>query len=98
MIRHMVLFFVHAGVSAGDPRLRRAIAAEDALAGRVHTARSWRFGPNPTGRPDAADFAGTGDFGSADELRAFLEHPAHCEAGALWSEVARWTVADIELD
>lgn len=97
MIRHMVLFTLHDGVSADDPRVCRAIAAEHALAVEVPTGQGWRFGANPTGRPETADFAGTGDFGSFEELRAFLEHPAHREAAGLWTGLAHWLVADVEL-
>lgn len=97
MIRHMVLFTLHDGVSADDPRVRRAVAAENALPERIPAARTWTFAGNPTGRADAADFVGTGDFESADELSAFLGHPAHREAGRLWGEVAGWIVADLEI-
>lgn len=96
MIRHMVLFTLDDGVAADDPRVDRACAAEAALTARFPDVK-WTFGPNTAGRPDAADFAGTGDFASADSLGAFLADPAHREAGQLWGEIARWTVADLEV-
>jgi catechol 2,3-dioxygenase-like lactoylglutathione lyase family enzyme len=97
MIRHMVLFTLRDDVPYDDPRVQRACAAEEMLATRVPAARSWRFGANLAGRHDAADFAGTGDFESVSEIRAFLEHPAHLEAVGLCEGVARWLVADIDL-
>ncbi|MGI8448049.1 MAG: Dabb family protein [Streptosporangiaceae bacterium] len=96
MIRHMALFTLRDGVSADDPRVDRACAAEVALMARFPDV-DWTFGVNNTGRPDAADFAGTGDFPSNASLRAFLADPMHHEAGQLWGEIARWTVADIDV-
>lgn len=95
VIRHIVLFTLNPAVTDQDPRVRQAVIAEHEL---TAVAPSWRFGANPTGRRDAADFAATGDFVDAVELAAFLRHPAHQAAAHAWNDIAACHVADVELD
>lgn len=97
MIRHLVLFTLHDGVSPDGAAVRRACAAETALAARFPEVQ-WVFGPNRNGRAGAADFAGVGDFSSWAALDAFLADATHREAGLLWRDLADWFVADLEID
>lgn len=96
MIRHLVLFSLHEGVSRDEARVRQACAAEVALA-KAFPEVGWTFGPDVSGRVGAADFAGAGEFASTDALQAFIADPTHREAGRLWSGIADWIVADLEV-
>lgn len=96
-IRHLVLFHLLDGIDAHDPRVSAAVAVEQELARAIPGDHGWVFGRDVSRRPVSADFAGTGDFGSAEELAAFLAHPAHAAAGEAWSGLVRLTVADIEV-
>lgn len=97
MIRHIVLFRLNEGVTTSDARVQRACAAEVALA-KSFPGVGWTFGPDVSERPGAADFAGVGEFASNEALQAFLAEPVHREAGRLWSGIADWIVADLDID
>jgi hypothetical protein len=97
VIRHVVLFRLAEGIAGDDPRVVQAVAAEYRLAELVPEAAGWRFGPSVTHREVCADFAGVGDFDSLDALSRFLAHPAHRQAAGLWSGLATWSVADLDL-
>jgi hypothetical protein len=96
MIRHITLFTLHAGVAAEDARVTAAVQASRRLSELPH-AHSWLFESNISDRDIAADFAAIGDFDDIDGLAAFLRHPAHAVAGAMWSELATWVIADFPL-
>lgn len=98
MIRHVVLFRLHASVTVDDVRVRRAVAAEGRLAEVPIPQENWRFGANVTRRAVCADFVGVGDFASLDALNSFLIHPLHLAATQLWCDIATWTVAYLELE
>lgn len=92
-----MLFWLKPGIEQDDPRLLCAIAAEQSLATEIEQAADWRFARDVSDRKISADFAGVGDFESLEQLRQFLDHPAHRAIAELWSDLATWTIADIDI-
>ncbi|MEN3582864.1 MULTISPECIES: Dabb family protein [unclassified Streptomyces] len=97
MIRHLVLFRLHEGVTPEDPRALRGAEALGALGDRVPELLSWECGWNVSDRPIAYDFAVNSSVSDAEALARYLEHPAHRAAVALWREIATWVIADYEI-
>ncbi|MET9506049.1 Dabb family protein [Streptomyces sp. NPDC006259] len=94
MIRHLVLFKLHEGVTRDDPRVVAGEAAFRALGGQIEELRFWELGWNISDRPIAYDFAINSAVEDADALKRYIEHPAHQAGVALWREFATWVVAD----
>ncbi|MBD0739033.1 Dabb family protein [Streptomyces sp. CBMA29] len=97
MIRHLVLFRLNEGVRQDEPRVQAGARAFAELGGKVPETLSWECGWNITDRPIAYDFAINSAVADAAALTAYLEHPEHRAAVALWAEFATWVIADLEI-
>jgi hypothetical protein len=97
MIRHLVLFKLNEGVGKDEERVGAGARAFAELGARVPEVASWEWGWNVADRPIAYDFAINSSVPDTDALKRYLEHPAHQEAVAIWSEFATWVVADYEI-
>ncbi|MFF2852398.1 Dabb family protein [Streptomyces sp. NPDC058001] len=96
MIRHLVLFKLNDGVVREDPRVVEGVKAFKALGGLIPELAVWECEWNISDRPIAYDFAINAAVADADDLRRYLEHPAHQAGVALWREFATWVIADYE--
>jgi hypothetical protein len=94
MIRHLVLFKLHEGVSRDEPRVQAGARAFAELGGVIGELASWECGWNISGRPIAYDFAITSSVADEAALKAYAGHPAHQAAVALWDEFSTKVIAD----
>ncbi|MFD7546345.1 Dabb family protein [Streptomyces sp. NPDC059816] len=94
MIRHLVLFKLNDGVQRDDPRVVAGVEAFRALGGQIPELAFWECAWNISDRPIAYDFAINSAVADADDLKRYLEHPAHQAGVARWREFATWVVAD----
>lgn len=103
MVAHVVLYQLRPDLS--DAERTRVNAALVAAFSTIPTIRRYRVGRRlsiGTGYeaaiPARFDFFGVLEFDDEDGLRAYLEHPAHAELGALfWSCGERTLVFDYAL-
>jgi hypothetical protein len=91
MVFHLVLLKPRPDLST-DGRERLVSAFERAIR-EIPTVRGVRVGRRvvvgtgyEAGVPDAADYVAMIEFDDVDGLRAYLQHPAHAELGARFSD------------
>jgi hypothetical protein len=103
VVAHLVLYELRPDLAA-QARDRLRVALERALTS-IPSVRSARLGrrtaigaPYEAQMSDGFSYFALFEFDDADALRAYLEHPAHAELGALfWECGARTLVLDFEL-
>jgi hypothetical protein len=94
VIRHLVLFKLNEGVTRDDERVLAGARAFAELGKEIPELTFWECGWNISDRPIAHDFAVNSAVANADDLKRYLEHPAHQAAAAQWREFATWVIAD----
>ena len=75
MVKHIVLFNFKDGTSQAD--VDATLAALNALPGEIPWARDWSLGKNFSEREKTYTHALCCHFADRDELKGYLEHPAH---------------------
>jgi hypothetical protein len=93
-VHHLVLFKLKPGIEKTDERFRAAIVLLQELPKEIPQIIDLRAGENFSERPIAADYGLMVLVANDKSLQAYLEHPAHKAAVALWKEIADWTIAD----
>lgn len=93
-VHHLVLFKLKPGVEKTDERFRAAIILLQELPKEIPQIIDLRAGENFSERPIAADYGLMVLLANDKALQAYLEHPAHKAAVAIWKEIADWTIAD----
>ena len=97
MIRHLVLFKLHEGITKDDPR---ALAAAEGFVGldkEIPALLEWQVGWNVSPRDVAYDFAINSLVADEEALQAYATHPAHVAAAKRILEIATLVVADFEV-
>ena len=97
MIAHVVLFKFKPGVDRGDKRVPVAVAAMQALPGKIPAIKTWQHGFNVTEDADAWDYGLNSAFASESDLHAYFEHPAHLPVLEQWNEIATLAFTDFKL-
>lgn len=95
MIRHIVLFTLHEGVSWRDPRAARAVEVAGRVGGEVPELLSWYAGKNTSDRAVACDFVVVGLLRNQHDLERYLDNPFHQQAIRIWREISDWVIADV---
>lgn len=93
-VHHLVLFKLKPGIEKTDERFRAATVLLQELPKEIPQIIDLRAGENFSERPIAADFGLMVLLANEKSLQAYLEHPAHKAAVAVWKEIADWTIAD----
>ena len=93
-VHHLVLFKLKPGIEKTDERFRAAIVLVQELPKEIPQIIDLRAGENFSERPIAADYGLLVLLANDKALQAYLEHPAHKAAVAVWKEIADWTIAD----
>lgn len=97
MIAHLVLFRLKPGVSRGDKRLARVVAAMQSLPQQIPAIRGWEHGPNLTEDAQAWDYGLRALFETEAELHAYFDHPAHLPVVEQWQAIAELRFCDFRL-
>lgn len=95
---HIVLFSLHAGVQAKDPRVTDAAQLSAEHPRYIPEIREWWSGFDVSGRDIAADFMVMGVFDSVTARDRYLAHPHHREGVRAWADLADWKVIDVDED
>jgi hypothetical protein len=97
MIRHVVLFKFHQGVTWNDPRAQSAEAATMQHPAAIPEILSWECGRNRSDRAIAYDFVLIGTFTDQAAVDRYLTHPNHIWGAELWRKIADWAVVDFDV-
>ncbi|MDG3010827.1 Dabb family protein [Rhodococcus sp. D2-41] len=95
MIRHIVLFTLHEGVSWHDPRAVHAVEIAGRVGNEVPELLSWYAGKNISDRAVACDFVVVGLLRDPHDLERYLDNPFHQQAIRIWREISDWVIADV---
>lgn len=95
MIRHIVLFKLHPGVSWDDPAAVEAVDFANRVGEEVPELVSWYAGRNFSDRPVAYDFVVMGMLRDTEELDRYLGDPFHLQAIERWRAISDWVIADV---
>jgi hypothetical protein len=94
MIRHLVFFKKHPEISRED--FEQALSGLPDLDTKIPEVKSWwfEFGPSGDRHVEAAIVS---EFETAEDLQAYIVHPAHQEVVAKIREVCTTSIFDAEI-
>ncbi len=96
MIRHILLFRFNEGI---EQHVRDdAVNRLQELGQICPTIGKWTVALNLAESPSAHDVVEIGDFDSLEDLEAYKAHPAHRAFSDFIRPLAKWALADIEVD
>lgn len=95
MIRHIVLFKLHPGVTWQEANTARAVELAQRVGDEVPELVSWYAGRNISDRAVAYDFVVMGTVRDERDLDSYMHNPFHRKAIDHWRQISDWVIADV---